>query len=945
MVPGGPITCTATYTVTQADVDTGSIANTVTVTAAPVSGGEVTATDDLTIDTDDPAPAASLVKTADVTNPAVGDVVTYSFEVANTGNVTLTGVRVTDPLPGLSPVDCGSGNNLIATLAPADPPVTCTATYTVTQADVDRGGITNTATATGTPPPGSPPLTPPQSGTGVPITRDPAVQVVKSTDATTDLVVGQLITYTFSVSNTGNVTVRNVTVTDTLVAPSAINCDGDNVITSIAPGAPPVECTATYTVTQADADAGSVDNTVTITATPPAGLPPVSDTDTVTSPIDPAPALTLVKTAVAPDPVTVGDEITYTLAVTNSGNVTLTDVTVTDPLVGLSAIDCGGDGDNVIASFAPGGPITCTATYTVTQADVDAGSVSNTATATGTPPPGSPPLTPPTDTVDVPIDRTPALSIVKSSDVVEPEPLVAGDVVTFEFSVTNTGNTTLTNVTVTDVLDGLSAISCAGGTNVIATMDPGDNVECTATYTVTQDDVDNGTVLNEATVTGTPPTGLDPPSDTDDHATPFPPVPGIALEKTADFTAPLSAGDEITYMLAVTNTGNVSLTAITVTDDLVDESAIDCGDGTNVIARMAPGGPRVCTVTYIVTQDDIDAGGVTNTASVTGNPPFGLPPETDDATADVPIPPQPALTLDKSALADEPVATGDTVTYEFEVTNTGNVTLSAVTVSDPLVGDAAIDCGDGTNVIATLAPDDGPVTCTATYTVTQADVDNGTIVNVASATGTPPGSDQPLTPVQRHHHSRCRANLGDDPREVLRRRPRRRRRGRDHLLVHGREHRHRHADRRHGQRPTRRALGHRLRWRVADDRHPAARRSTGDVHGDVHRHPGRRRQRRRRQHGDRHRLTARERSAADPADVDTERPDRSPAGVDARQVGRPAERRGSRRGDHLLVRGDQHRQRHDHRHHRQRPPGRTVAHRLRRRDADDRHPRPRRRRR
>ena len=452
--PGGPVTCTATYTVTQADVDAGSVDNTVTVSGTPVpSGAVVTATDDLQIATDERAPSASLVKTADVTDPAPGDVVTYSFEVANTGNVTLTDVRVVDPLPGLSPVDCGAGTNLIATLAPTDAPITCTATYTVTQADVDRGGITNTATVTGTPPPGSPPLTPVESGTAVTIARDAGLSLTKSSDGT-ELVAGTVINYTLSVSNTGNVTLTNVTVTDPLPNLSAIDCDGDNVIATLAPGGPPVECTATYLVTQADVDAGTLVNTSTVTGTPPSGLTPPSASDSTSSPFDPEPALDLIKTASAPDPVTVGSVIGYSFAVTNTGNVTLSDVTVDDPLSGLSPIDCGGDGDNVIESFAPGGPITCTATYTVTQADVNNGGVSNTATATGTPPPGSPPLTPPTSTVDVPIDRQPALDLIKSSD--RTTALVAGDVITFEFSVTNTGNVGLTDVTVTDPLPGLS---------------------------------------------------------------------------------------------------------------------------------------------------------------------------------------------------------------------------------------------------------------------------------------------------------------------------------------------------------------------------------------------------------------------------------------------------------------------------------------------------------
>ncbi len=68
----------------------------------------------------------------------------------------------------------------------------------------------------------------------------------------------------------------------------------------------------------------------------------------------------------------VGDTITYDFAVTNNGNVTLTDVTINDALAGLSAISCTG---GPITSLAPGATVDCTATYTVTQADLDAGSV------------------------------------------------------------------------------------------------------------------------------------------------------------------------------------------------------------------------------------------------------------------------------------------------------------------------------------------------------------------------------------------------------------------------------------------------------------------------------------------------------------------------------------------------------------------------------------------
>ena len=92
-----------------------------------------------------------MVKSADVTSFSAPDTpITYSYLVTNTGNVTLTSIGVTDPMPGLSAVSCPD-----PTLAPAAAE-TCTATYTTTQADVDAGGITNTGTATGTPPAGRP---------------------------------------------------------------------------------------------------------------------------------------------------------------------------------------------------------------------------------------------------------------------------------------------------------------------------------------------------------------------------------------------------------------------------------------------------------------------------------------------------------------------------------------------------------------------------------------------------------------------------------------------------------------------------------------------------------------------------------------------------------------------------------------------------------------------
>src|SRR5262249_41353616 len=141
-----------------------------------------------------------------------GDKVNYGFSVTNTGNVTLTGVKVTDPLTGL---DCPIG-----TLAPSDTDTHCTASHTLTRTDVDAGSLSNTATATGTPPQTLGDVTASDTAT-VTLPAAPSLDLKKS--ATLDQTVvapqtrvdaGDKVDYAFVVTNTGNVTLTVVKVTD-----------------------------------------------------------------------------------------------------------------------------------------------------------------------------------------------------------------------------------------------------------------------------------------------------------------------------------------------------------------------------------------------------------------------------------------------------------------------------------------------------------------------------------------------------------------------------------------------------------------------------------------------------------------------------------------------------------------------------------------------------------
>ena len=105
---------------------------------------------------------------------------------------------------------------------------------------------------------------------------------------------------------------------------------------------------------------------------------------------------------------------------------------------------------------------------------------------------------------------------------------------------------------------------------------------------------------------------------------------------------------------------------------------------------LAPGAQLVCTATYVVKQADVDAGTITNHADVVGTPPTG-PKVTDTDQVTVPGSPSPALTLKKKVSSVVDVNgngltdVGDKINYAFDVTNTGNVSLSPVTVNDTLL--------------------------------------------------------------------------------------------------------------------------------------------------------------------------------------------------------------------------------------------------------------------
>ncbi|WP_430383350.1 DUF7507 domain-containing protein, partial [Yoonia maritima] len=436
------------------------------------------------------------------------------------------------------------------------------------------------------------------------------------------------------------------------------------------------------------------------------------------------------------------DTITYSFVVRNVGSSNLTNITVSDPKATMS----GGP----IALLTPGQSDTgtFTASYSIQVADIDAGSFANTATVSATTPSGgtiSSLSDDPNNADDIdgdldgyPDDETvvtltaaPAISLVLTDDTSAlSSPVAAGDVVSYTYTATNDGNVTLTGValdpTITDA-DGNTLVLTSGPTFVSAdagsadgTLLPGEAGTYTATYELTQSDIDAGGISQTADVDGTAPDGTTVVSDTSDDpadatgaddatATAITAAPAISLVLTDDTSAlssPVAAGDVVSYTYTATNDGNVTLTGValdpTITDADGNTLVLTSGptfvsaDAGSADGTLLPGEAGTYTATYELTQSDIDAGGISQTADVDGTAPDGItvvsdtsddPADAtgaDDATATA-ITAAPAISLvltdDTSALSS-PVAAGDVVSYTYTATNDGNVTLTGVAL-DP----------------------------------------------------------------------------------------------------------------------------------------------------------------------------------------------------------------------------------------------------------------------
>ncbi len=274
-----------------------------------------------------------------------------------------------------------------------------------------------------------------------------------------------------------------------------------------------------HTVTPEDADNGYVTNTATAKFTDAVtGEPVEMTTNTVTSTVLGKPKTPTVSKALAKPPANgkyyeEGEEIEYTIVITNNTDKTYTNIEVKDGGGVIATIDKLEPGEASDPIHYSGGTVTAldksilviknVATVTATDEDGNKEIITSTEVSAPTDPDGDTDYKPDPEKGNDPmgkIDGVVAGVYVSKTETSAPANGLwyeEGETITYGITVKNTGEVEATNIVVRDSLEkaGLGVI------DTIGSLAPGESKSIAYQHTVTADDVGHGIVINYATAT------------------------------------------------------------------------------------------------------------------------------------------------------------------------------------------------------------------------------------------------------------------------------------------------------------------------------------------------------------------------------------------------------------------------------------------------------------
>ncbi len=591
----------------------------------------------------------------------------------------------------------------------------------------------------------------------------------------------QPLTYTITVTNTGNMTATNIPFTDTLPA------GFDPVTSNWSMTIPGIDLAGTlgvvtYTLSVKTPNvAGVYGNFVTTTITNNISIGPVA-TVTVNSPVD----LQLTKTRIdGSGPVVAGNPLTYTLTITNLGpeivDAIITDTYTTTPASGIISVIS--STSVVTATCGSTNPIVCnftnftnTAVITLVLNTSPAFSGTLTNTATIAPNVGGIVDADPSDNTDMVTDtvRLPLADLQIGKVRVGSGDVIAGNPITYTLTITNAGPDTVNSVEVTDIFTNASGVSytpsgggmCSGTASpVVCTFTNFTNTE-TITLVLDTTVAFSGTITNTAFITfssGITATDNIPGNNvSNDVVVPVRyPQADLQVGKVRNGSVDVLSGDSITYTITITNAGLDTISSIEVTDVFTNASGVSyTPSGGGMCSGTAS--PVVCTFTNFTNTETITlvldtavafSGTITNTAFITFSNSITATDNIpgNNVSNDVVVPvqfPQADLQVSKQRVGGTgQVYAGSTITYTLIVTNAGGSdivnavltdTISTVpgggtTALSSIAGAGVTSCSDShPQVVCTL--NNFTNTSTITVVVTVADAYSGTITNTAFIT-------------------------------------------------------------------------------------------------------------------------------------------------------------------------------------------------------------------
>ncbi len=666
---------------------------------------------------------------------SAGDVISYEIRVSNEGNLTINNVVVSDPLLVSLSFDESSDTNGNEALDVGEVWI-YTGSYTVTQSDLDSnatveinntqaGFIDNTASVSATAANGN--ALSDNDSAAVEILQAPEIaleKVVTAVDGDMENLIadsaGDVISYEIRVSNEGNLTINNVMVSDPLLVSLSFDESSDTNGNEALDVGEVWIYTGSYTVTQADLDsnatveinntqAGFIDNTASVSATAANGNA-LSDNDSASVEIIQMPDLTITKTVerienpnMSDGGTTVneaGDVIFYEILIDNTGNISLTNLEINDPLLTLvfdASTDLDGDGElDVNETWR------YTGSYTVTQTDLDNNTNYSIELAGESLP----------EQVTLQI-QNPGTGFGNASyfDVEILSTTGAGLVLTNEFNefydnwCIDTDHTINNNVTYTanvfssyeaagealvDMPENLDSLNWLLNQGFVG-QDAGNNL---GNYTYSDMQKAIWTLIDDNPNTNA---GL---NTADINADRVEQLVNMSLQQGDNFVP--ENGDILGVILQPVNAQGNTTNQITITEIVLNDIGLTYTDG------------NIYNAVFVTTDQT---------------------PEPEQADVLTPIEQLPEITLDKSVSDVDGVvngvvdAAGDIINYEITLSNTGNLTINDVNLTDPLIAELVrgMDItGNNDNVL-----DVGEVWIyTGSYTVTQADLDSDATVEI-----------------------------------------------------------------------------------------------------------------------------------------------------------------------------------------------------------------------